>query len=238
MSVTRGIAGIDGCRGGWLVAVRHPERSAVDCFLAPDIRSVFDRLEDVGTIGIDMPLGLPDRGTRDCERLARRVLSPDRTSSVFSSPIRPILAIDDYREACEVRERHDGRRMSKQAFYIMPKIAELDAAVRTDPRLTSRVYEIHPELSFTARNGGVPMRHAKRETAGFDRRYALLARAFGQRDLDTALAQYPRRLAARDDVLDAFAVLWSAARVTTGEALRLPAEPVYDSCGIDMAIWY
>ena len=238
MSATRRIAGIDGCRGGWFVAVGRPDRAGIDCFLAPDIHSAVDRLDGVEAIGIDMPMGLPDRGSRECERLARRVLSPHRTSSVFSSPIRPVLGVTDYREACDLHERHDGRRMSKQAFNIKPKIAELDAAVRADASLAARLYEIHPELSFAALNGGSPMQHAKRDAAGFEGRYRLLAGAFGKPAVEAALGKYPRRLAARDDVLDALAVLWSAARVAAGEAVRLPAEPAQDSCGIDMSIWY
>ena len=185
-----------------------------------------------------MPVGIPDRGMRECDQLARKRLSPYRTSSVFSAPIRPVLSACDYRDACNIHERHDGRRMSKQAFFIMPRIVELDTAVRADTALGSRLYEIHPELSFAALNGGTPMKHAKRNGTGFDCRYALLTGVFDKRSIEAALNLYPRQLVARDDVLDAFAVLWSASRIANGDAVRLPEEPRYDAGGIDMAIWH
>ena len=97
MKTTHGIAGIDGCPGGWFVATRPPGSSEVRCFLAPDIGGVINGLEGIDVIGVDMPVGIPDRDMRECDQLARKRLSPYRTSSVFSSPIRPVLGIGDYR---------------------------------------------------------------------------------------------------------------------------------------------
>jgi len=229
------IAGVDGCKAGWFVAFR--ERTRTGCFVANDAAELAERLDGFDTVGIDIPMGLPDRGSRECETLARRVLSPRRTSSVFSAPIRPVLDIGDYRKACERRFRLEGKRMSKQSFFIMPKIADVDRLIRTRPDFGRRLREVHPELSFTAL-AGAPMQHAKRTQRGFDERRELLARVHTPAVLERALGSYPRKAVAKDDVLDAFAVLWSAARIAERAATRLPETPVYDEHGIDMAIWF
>ncbi len=232
------IAGIDGCKAGWLVVCETPLPGPWTWFVAPNFDEVARRLRDFDAVGVDMPLGIPNAGARECETLARRILSPARTASVFSAPIRPILGLDDYREACNVREAIEGKRMSKQSFYIMEKIEQVDTVVRTRPEFGAKLYEVHPEVSFTALGGGEPMQHSKRDQAGFDERMAHLSDVFPEAILREALDAFPRGKVARDDVLDAFAVLWSAKRIALSTAERLPAEPAYDPRGIDMAIWY
>ncbi len=232
------IAGIDGCRAGWLVVCETPLPGPWSWFVAPTFEAAWQRLKDFDAIGVDMPVGIPDRGTRECEALARQLLSPRRTASVFSSPIRPILSINDYSKACDTREAIDGRRMSKQSFFIMEKIVEIDAVVQASNGFAERLFEVHPEVSFTALGGGEPMLHPKRDQAGFEERLEHLGDVFPTAVIEEALAAFPRTEVARDDVLDAFAVLWSAKRIALSTAERLPEEPVYDSCGIDMAIWY
>ena len=126
--------------------------------------------------------------------------------------------------------------MSAQAFHIIPKIEEVDAFIR-DNRNT-RLFEAHPELAFAVLNGGAAIRPPKRRTPGFELRYDLLATIVGSENLDKALATYPRKRVARDDVLDAFAVLLTAQRIGNRSARRVPSDPVLDSAGLDMAIWY
>jgi len=53
-----------------------------------------------------------------------------------------------------------------------------------------------------------------------------------------AVTEYSRTDIAKTDVLDAFAMLWSAKRIATSRAERLPSAPIYDARGFDMAIWY
>ncbi len=232
------IAGIDGCKAGWFVVCETPLPGPWDWFVAPDFDVVTKRLHDFDAVGIDMPVGIPDRGGRECETLARRILSPRRTSSVFSAPIRPILGVEDYGKACSLRESIEGKRMSKQSFFIMEKILQVDTVVRSRRAFGEKLYEVHPEVSFTALGGDEPMAFPKRDQAGFDERYAHLLDVYPRSTLDEALGAFPRAEVARDDVLDAFAVLWSTKRIALSTAERLPAEPAYDSCGIDMAIWY
>ncbi|HKT62641.1 MAG TPA: DUF429 domain-containing protein [Burkholderia sp.] len=54
--------------------------------------------------------------------------------------------------------------------------------------------------------------------------------------MDAALSARKSAQASRDDVLDAFAVLWSARRIASGEALRFPETVEIDASGIPMVI--
>ena len=126
--------------------------------------------------------------------------------------------------------------MSAQAFHIIPKVEEVDAFIRDNG--DTRLYEAHPELAFAVLNGGEAIGPPKRGMPGFELRYDLLAPYASSKHLDAALAAYPRKQAARDDVLDAFAVLLTAQRIVRRIARRVPPQPVFDSAGLDMAIWY
>lgn len=230
------IAGIDGCRAGWFVVSSSPGLEAVDWFVASDIAETVEHLGDDVAIGIDIPIGLPDTGRRECDFEARRLLSPRRTSSVFPAPIRPILGVRNYAAACDLRESIDGKRMSVQAFNILHKIDEVDRYVRNNRGV--RFFEVHPELAFAALRNGEPMTHAKRSALGFEERQAHLQKVFDGNLLNAALSACPRMHVARDDVLDAFAVLSSMARIATGRGQRVPKQASPDSAGLDMAIWF
>ncbi|MBT8492520.1 MAG: DUF429 domain-containing protein, partial [Deltaproteobacteria bacterium] len=108
------IAGIDGCKAGWYVTTATAALQDIETFVGSSVEETMGRLGEHSIVGIDMPLGLPESGSRECETLARRLLSPHRHHSVFPVPIRPVLGIRDYRTACDRRQAIDGKRMSVQ----------------------------------------------------------------------------------------------------------------------------
>ena len=232
------VAGLDGCRAGWFVVAHDPATDAYASFTAGSIAEAWSRLGAAAVVGIDIPIGLPDSGPRDADRLARQRLSPSRTSSVFPAPIRPVLNATSHREACDLRESIDGKRMSVQAFHILAKIAEVDRFLRSTPAARERVFEVHPELAFASLNDDQPMAHAKRREPGFAARLQLLTEKLPRDSIDSALDAYPRKDVAKDDVLDAFAVMLAARRISQGQGRRVPVDPVHDSAGLDMAIWF
>jgi predicted RNase H-like nuclease len=120
-----------------------------------------------------------------------------------------------------------------QAWAIIPKIREVDSALRASAELLSLVREVHPEVCFYYLAGGRPMRHAKKKRAGRQERIELLYPVFGSA-LDRALADRPTLGCAVDDLLDAFVALWSARRVLSGEAITLPSSPEHDRYGLPM----
>lgn len=244
MSKEPWVAGVDGCRTGWVVA-RRPLSSAEPCLL-----SIAGRFEDIlalapspVVIGIDMPIGLPDRslpGQRP-DTAARTVLGA-RQSSIFSVPSRAAVYTEGYAEACDVASAtsEPPRKVSKQAFHLFPKIREIDALMT--PELQGQVYEVHPEVAFWAMNREQPLDLPKKVKsqpypAGLALRLDLLKAQGYPADLLNSASRQLGRAAGLDDILDAAAVSWTAARIARGEARRFPADPTIDGRGLRMEIW-
>ena len=228
--------GVDGCRGGWFYFAHYGDE-----FLFGVERTVADILAryTIRCLLIDMPIGLSDADgpPRECDRLARQLLGP-RRASVFSPPIRSVLSVADYHSANTRSRELSGRGLSRQTFNIMPRIAELDALMRADHAARKVIREAHPEVCFRGLAGG-PMAHSKRTTPGFDERLAVLSQFWPQTSaaVREALAEFPRAVLARDDVLDALALAIVAAR-PKAQLRSLPGTPVQDRCGLPMQMIY
>ena len=228
------VAGVDGCRGGWIVALVNGS-SDVRLRLCRTFQEVLD-LDDSRpeVIAIDIPIGLletPSRGGRICDQRARRELGPPRGSSVFTPPLRGFVT---------ARSFSDVNGMSIQAFGILKKVAEVDSLIT--PALQQRIHEAHPELAFR-RLGGHSMRFNKKEKRGREERLRALNQA--GLGLDLKGGRLPSRLrdfsgkgVGLDDLLDAYALASTALRIATGKATRVPADPVCDRRGLRMEIWY
>lgn len=238
--MTTTVAGVDGCRDGWFVVLWDTEENRFSCSVQADFNGVLNVSEQAAIVGVDIPIGLLDHalpGGRVCDVYARKLLHPNRMSSVFSAPVRRTLNAENYTEALSLNRdsSHYDRGLSKQCFGILPKIREVDGLMTPD--LQKRVHEIHPELSFFALNGDFPLTHAKRNLQGRAERLELLVRAGFAPLIAQALGT---RLegAEPDDLLDACAACWSARRIAEGSSKRLPPEPHRDSRGLCMQIWY
>lgn len=224
--------GADGCRTGWFTV------TDTDGALAWQIVPTADALLDLGaeTIGVDIPIGMTAAGPRACDLDARRALTPRRGASVFPAPVRGALGATTHAEASQARFAADGKRMSIQAFHILPKVREVDRALRARPDAAQRVFEVHPEVSFARLNGGEALAHSKKTAAGRAERLALLVPHFGDAPA-RFVAERPKKDAAADDVLDALVILWTARRIAAGDAVSLPETPTRDAHGLPMAIW-
>lgn len=231
------VAGVDGCRSGWLVALRETEDPD-----APPRVQVAEHFADVlalpvERIVIDIPIGLPETvtpGGRACDREARRLLGATRGSSVFSAPPRRALALPSFDDP-----ERPASGLTRQVWAILPKIRDVDAVLdpgQQDPETGGRplVLESHPEVIFADLNGGHPVSSAKRAAGGGAARLALLRGAFGAA---FAAPRAPRGARAAD-VLDACACLWVASAPQLDELVALPAEPApRDARGLAMQIW-
>lgn len=223
-----GVAGVDGCRAGWLMVRLGP-----DSRLTIEIVGRFNELtlRGLAMVAVDMPIGLPDSGARICDGLARAVLPPDRRSSVFLHFRRPLLNCRDMTSANQWAKA-DGKGISVQAWNIVPRIADLDSWIT--PARQRRVRESHPELVFLMLNGGAPLPR-KRTAEGMAARRRVLLR-HGLAGIDALAATLPRRQAAIDDLYDAAALALAARRFARGEGIRLAAGR--DARGLRMEIWY
>lgn len=231
------VAGVDGCRNGWVVVWSRIDGSALNCEVFPSIAEIVKKIPRPGVIAVDIPIGLLSEGKRACEIEARVMLQRGRASSVFTAPLRPVLGIETYEDASAKRREIEGKGMTKQAFCIMPKIVEMDSFLRKNPGDAARVFEVHPEVSFAAMNGLKPLQFGKKKLKGREERLKLLREAF--RDApENAIDQRDRSLAAADDIVDAFCALWTAKRIASGIHRTLPAGASQSGKRIDMAIHF
>ena len=232
------VVGVDGCRGGWLAAEWDTTAATFTCTVHATFGALLRATRAAERIGVDMPIGLPQRGARACDQLARRVLGP-RKPSVFPAPSRQLLGLSDYRDALATSRGLADSGLSLQAFGLLAKIAEVDAALQGGDCAQGRVFEVHPELSFWALNGHTPMKAPKKRLEGFNERRDLLARTLGAAGIPaTRTTARLTPAAAPDDILDAMVAAWSAARDAAGQAVRLPPEPELDATGLRMEIVY
>lgn len=183
---------------------------------------------------IDIPIGLPARGQRRCDVEARHLLGP-RRSSIFPAPTRTILSAQNWHEACAIRQQTEGLKISLQAWNITAKVREVDALMQSNSMLRNTIHETHPELAFALWAGG-PMAFPKKTIEGKLARKSLVESFFGQGSFDLIRQQFKRSDVADDDILDAFAALWSAERYSHGSALLLPPSAETDDTGIVMQI--
>lgn len=118
------------------------------------------------------------------------------------------------------------------------KIRQAHDYLRANPGATHCLYEVHPRLSFLELEGAVMLPHNDGRKLRFRDRLSYLCDVYPSKILYDAVTEFSRTDIAKTDVLDAFAMLWSAKRIATSRAKRLPSIPIYDARGFDMAIWY
>ncbi len=228
----RAVAGADGCPGGWIVV--RDTGGVVAAELVADAAGLVAVAHEVEALGVDIPMGLADHGPRACDVAARAFLGAGRASSVFPAPVRAALDATEYAEACTRSLAACGKKLTLQTWHIVARIRDMDRALRAARRMAERIHEVHPESSFhlwCGRAGLPPKKTAEGRTA---RRSLVEAQWPGA--WAATRATHPKALVRDDDLLDAFAALWSAHRIAAGTALRLPAEVARDAHGLPMVI--
>ncbi len=225
------VLGVDACRGGWAGLLIADDGSVRGLFAAdiPTLAARAASFAKVTVIAVDMPIGLPDTGTRAADILARAVVGP-RWQSVFITPVRTALGESTHAAASRRNRELTGRGISQQAFGLAGRIIEVDDWARTT---ATPVIEVHPEVSFAAL-AGIPLTFGKKTWAGAALRRGLLAREGIH--LADDLGEVGAR-AAVDDVFDAAEAAWSARRYVAGVARCYRDPPQAFSDGFRSAIW-
>ena len=235
------IAGIDGCKGGWLCI--EELNDGLRAFIASNICDAVHQLPPGTLIGIDIPIGLPNDDSRQCDIEARQLLGA-RGVCVFPAPLRATLEnttdATSYEVAKAIQRSHHARDkgISQQAWRILPKIREVDVFLRADVKLAERILEVHPEVCFAHWNGGTPISSNKKSAPGRAARAALIDDVWPmQRErLLNELKEQGRGRFEADDLYDAFAALWTMRRYRVGRSLTLPAAPERDAANLPMQI--
>jgi predicted RNase H-like nuclease len=223
-------SGVDGYSRGWLVLRcsfdRKGRMEIVGLEGHPGFASIV-ALPDL-LIVVDIPIGLcprPADGPRRCDVEARRLLGT-RGASIFPAPTRAALNAPTYEHARAIGP------MNLQTFGILRKVADVDGAMV--PAMQTRVREGHPELSFREMANGAGALRTKASVEGRAQRQKLLAKL--GLDVDALLARRPAG-AQVDDVLDAAAMVWTAARIGYDQARAIPTDAPRDAKGLRMEIW-
>jgi predicted RNase H-like nuclease len=225
------IAGIDGCKRGWVVVhCPHDDLAAAEVSFTADLNS-FMTAAQIDFAVVDIPIGFTSGPSdRDVEPSMRAMLK-GKSSSVFNTPCREALDQDSYHGASEVNRKTLGKGMSKQTHAIFPKMREMDRIVRELGQ--NKIREGHPEVTFAVLNGS-PVHTRKKDSAGADARASLLVcEGFNIAELASTVRHLD---AAKDDILDAAALLWTAKRFVEKKHITLPPVPARDAVGIEMSV--
>lgn len=224
------VAGVDGCRNGWLVVEADLNLNDASWKIAPDWNAIGCNAE---MIAADMPIGISGSGVRQCEVEARKILSPCG-SRVFKTLPRGALRFsqNDWASANQWSKDQGFGGISKQVWNIRPKIIDIDGAISCKDQ--TRVHEAHPELAFARLNGGRPL-ISKHGSDGIELRRRLL-----EREGFATLAMWLKELrgsgAKADDLLDACVLVLTARHLARGSAQVVPKKSEWDERGLRMSI--
>ena len=239
------IVGVDGCRSGWF-SVGFDRSGCYELKVFPAFSELLDYYRDARLILVDIPIGLPmGPGGRDCDRKARKKLLSPRSSSVFSAPTRQTVeqaahSPGDYITAKAIESCTTGKGISKQAFAIAPKIAQVDKLLKCrDKDATPKVREIHPEICFWALNEECAMKCNKKSKSGEKERLEVLDRFEPQscEIYSVACRRFVGGGVAKDDILDAL-VAAVTARCGHDRLKKIPESPPKDCKGLPMEMVY
>lgn len=222
--------GVDWGNGGW-VAICLPDDGPPWGVFAESLESIDEGVPDAEGFAVDIPIGLPseEQERRAADKAAKEFVGP-RHNSVFYTPIRAALEAPTHREASRISKERTDNGISQQAYALSDQIFEAAVWSQATP---ADVWEVHPEVSYTALLGA-PAESPKKTWAGLRERLDGL-RSAGIR-LD-ALGEAGEN-AGPDDIADAAVAAWSARRLIRGEGFSLPADPPHDPrTGRPVAIW-
>jgi predicted RNase H-like nuclease len=166
--------GIDGCRGGWIIAwlqSDHPAQIHYTETLQPFLR----KAPKQAIILIDMILyKAGDKSPRPFDRYAKSELGKWH-SRVFPAPPQEALIAQDYLEVCQRSQSISGKKISKQCYNLFPKMREAN-----DPAIPSeQMLEYHPEIAFKQLNGNSIVEPSKKTELGRSLRHKLIKHHLG-----------------------------------------------------------
>jgi predicted RNase H-like nuclease len=237
------IAGVDGCHGGWVVALADgwPCRLPPNMVICLTFEALLIATAKCQIVVVDMPIGLPTGAEhRYCDEIGRIMLGPSGATRLFYAPPRPTLSARTPAEFQGLHRDVTGKGAGLPVWGIVPKLREVDDVMTPAPALQNRVYEFHPELAWQHLAGTLlPSKHTH---DGLNRRMALLREYVLSLDAITVARDgLTRKQASLDDLLDALVGLGVAQAIAGGPDYRrrIPkGEPERDSQGLRMEIWF
>ena len=208
--------GIDGCRGGWLVAAIDDNANLEHHF----IKSLNEMLKFTPTLTlIDIPLHFASTTYRTCELEAQTLLGPKKRASIFYTPYKDAVYAVSYAEANELNRLHTGKGVSKQTWNICNKIKEAAAFAAAHPHFP--LQEAHPELCFYWLNHRQPLLSKKALADGANERLTIIAAHAVNypQVIAHTLSATKRADVKADDIIDATVL---AIRASASDLQRVP----------------
>jgi predicted RNase H-like nuclease len=189
--------GIDGIRGGWVAVYLNRDGSQRFAHAKSVVQLLMDSYQRAM---IDMPIGLPERGYRQCDIEARALVG----SRVFLGARLGVWGFETLGKANAHYWQTEGvgRGISMQLFCIRDKLKELN-----DAPAPPRLFEAHPEMIFWRIAGRVLA--SKASEKGREERISVLETA-GFIHLRQWLEQRRGTGIKRDDLIDASACALAA----------------------------
>lgn len=224
--------GIDGCKGGWCVALYNGVFLKLE--VLKKLSLLVEFLPSAEICFIDMPIGLSSQGTpRYLDEHLRNLLRSGTKSSAFNAPCRQAVYAYTYEEAKSINKTICGKSLSMQSWNICDKIKELDTYLQSSSLLQNLVFEMHPELCFQRlwKDSNV---YSKKSEQGAMMRSDILKNYIDQFEstVDTFLVSNKRQKVLKDDVLDA-CILAVAASLWDRSSYVMDYHQM-DECGISM----
>lgn len=227
--------GVDGCRGGWFVFWLDGEQWGMDVY--EDWSSLWTVHADAAILLVDIPIGLPQNGTRQADILIRKQVK-GRSSSVFNTPVRSAVYAATKPEARSISQSLSGKSLSEQSLMLIPKIVGVDQFLLATKSARGKVREAFPEFCF-AQIVGKPLSYSKKDFLGGLERLEIV-KEFVPDSVDImhgVRSKWPKSVVQCDDVLDAM-ILAVTGQLAQGHLSPLPDPPEVDGAGLEMAVWY
>ncbi len=229
--------GIDGCKKGWVIS-KLTSNYSLNIEVYKNLEDIRKLIEGASSTLIDMPMGLPFglEYNRTTDSEARTYLSK-RKMSIFSIPCRESIYTNNYKDSLILSRELTGKGFSKQAFYLFPKIRELDRFIQKDINLTNKIFEGHPEISF------LRVEHepnfSKKTIEGIEERIKIIEKYIPniQSTLDDVNNRYLKKDVLIDDILDSVILALSLKISTQRGYTFIPTNYLRDSFGIPMRIF-
>jgi predicted RNase H-like nuclease len=231
-------AGVDACKGGWVVAKSRnwPCREVPVLTICADFRSVIELTADCKRVAVDISIGLTSgKQIRKCDLEAKRMLSGHNTSALFYAPPRETLHAETPQEFQKLHRKARSVGAGLPVWGFLPKVIEANRAMTRE--LQKRIVEFHPELTWL-RLAGENL-ETKHSLEGIADRKRVMRKFVPELERILRWKDYLGRAAAIDDLLDALAGIGVAKDSLRGTPCRLPdkAEEI-DRTGLRMEIWY
>lgn len=232
------VAGVDGCPAGWLM-VKYTSGTFYH-----QIHHNFEELvsanPNLTRILIDIPVGLASPGyPRTIDQKLREQL-PERSSTVFNTPVRAAIYASQFDEARQINKQMTGKSLSIQSLNLMDKIKQVDQYLISAPKNEAKIYESHPELCFKSLHNDRTSLSKKSTKEGLRDRLLVLAnyepsiKYLYQNILASTLRKHVRR----DDIVDAFCLCLINKMALHGELRFLSDDNVKDEHSIEIKIVY